>query len=106
MLQRNFFFLRAILVLIVNAITFFYLFQEDLKLLNVFRFFLFQDQVFSVKFVCTMSGEFDLSASTPIPQVSTLEFKHSHTDNAADFNNEYSLKWNDNAINLKYNRLR
>jgi hypothetical protein len=53
-----------------------------------------------------MSGEFDLSASTPIPQVSTLEFKHSHTDNAADFNNEYSLKWNDNAINLKYNRIR
>jgi len=70
------------------------------------RFFLFQDQVFSVKFVRTMSGEFDLSASTPIPQVSTLEFKHSHTDNAADFNNEYSLKWNDNAINLKYNRIR
>ena len=59
--------------------------------------------MFSAKFVRTASGEFDLSASTPIPQVSTLQLSHTHSGN----NNEYKLQWNnDNIISLNYDRVR
>ena len=50
-----------------------------------------------------ISGEFDLTVSTPIPQVSTLQLSHTHSGN----NNEYKLKWNDdNVVSLNYDRVR
>lgn len=49
------------------------------------------------------SGEFELTALTAYPPISTLEMKHVHVGNV----NEYKVKWNDdNVISLKYDRIR
>lgn len=91
------------------------------------------NEVFSIKFLRTDVGEFDLSAATPLPQVSNyfrlhaflmplkwatlkslkvskLEFKHLHTPSSDATNgilNEYNLRWNDdNSVKLNYKTVR